>query len=82
MDHRNKMPTFTGKSDCLHMCLGFTALCETLKFNRHIHHIDFTETGITDIGLRELDETFKEVGQSPMNEFVLNAFGNPGQDTA
>ena len=60
----------TYPSYCLLLLSGFTALCETLKFNKHVHHIDFTETGISDVGLRELDETFKEVSQSLIHTFI------------
>ena len=36
-------------------------MCDPLKFNRQLRHMDLTGTGITDVGLKELEDLFKEV---------------------
>ena len=36
-------------------------MCDPLKFNRQLRQMDLTGTGITDVGLKELEDLFKEV---------------------
>ncbi len=40
---------------------GFHSICSPLQFNRFVHDVDFTDTGITDLGLQDLNDLFKEV---------------------